>query len=75
MSYSYDGNTWSKPETFFETYDRKKEDMVSPGTVSYTHLRLREKRGYIMDYKENDFAKNEGQAEKISARVAKGGRL
>lgn len=33
MSYSYDGNTWSKPETFFETYDRKKEDMVSPGIV------------------------------------------
>ena len=28
--------------------------------------RLREKRGYIMDYKENDFAQNEGQAEKIS---------
>ena len=28
--------------------------------------RLREKKGYIIDYKENDFAQNEEQAEKIS---------
>ncbi len=31
--YSYDGNTWSETETFFETYDRKKEDMVSPAII------------------------------------------
>lgn len=33
MSYSYDGNTWSDTQTFFETYDRKKEDMVSPAIL------------------------------------------
>lgn len=33
ISYSYDGDTWSEPETFYETYDRKKEDMVSPAII------------------------------------------
>lgn len=33
MSYSYDGNNWSEPQTFFETYDRKKEDMVSAAVL------------------------------------------
>lgn len=36
-SYSYDGDTWTEPEIFFETYDRIKEDMVSPAIVYEDH--------------------------------------
>ena len=33
MRYSYDGNVWSDAQTEFETYDREKEDMISPAII------------------------------------------
>ncbi len=53
MSYSYDGNTWSNAETVFETYDRKKEDMVSPAII-YDNGKYRAwyVNGYKVKYRE-----------------------
>ena len=33
MRYSYDGNEWSDSETVYETYNREKEDMISPALI------------------------------------------
>ena len=33
MRYSYDGNEWSESETVFETYNREKDDMLSPALI------------------------------------------
>ena len=33
MRYSYDGNEWSESVTVYETYNREKEDMISPALI------------------------------------------
>lgn len=55
LVYSYDGNNWSEPQSFFETYNRKKEDMVSPAIIYENGVyKVWYVNGYKVRYREYD---------------------